>query len=57
MIATIILLVLHVLDLGINLGKHGEPKSGNYNFWVSLICSTIIIYLYYKAGLFNNFNI
>lgn len=57
MIATIILLVLHVLDLGINLGKHGEPKKGNYNFWVSLICSAIIIYLYYKAGLFNNFNI
>ena len=57
MIATIVLLVLLVLDLGINLGKHGEPKDGKYNFYTSLLCVAIILYLYYKAGLFNNFNI
>lgn len=32
MIATIVLLVILVLDLGISLGKHGEPKGGEYNF-------------------------
>lgn len=57
MIATIVLLVLLVLDLGINLGKHGEPKGDEYNFWLSLLSVTIMLYLYYKAGLFNNFNI
>lgn len=57
MIATIVLLVLLVLDLGINLGKHGEPKGGEYNFWITLLSVAIMLYLYYKAGLFNNFNI
>jgi hypothetical protein len=57
MVATIVLLVLLVLDLGINLGKHGEPKSGEYNFWITLLSVAIMLYLYYKAGLFNNFNI
>lgn len=57
MIAAICLLVLLVLDLGINLGKHGEPKDDEYNFWTTLLSVAIMLYLYYKAGLFNNFNI
>lgn len=57
MVATIVLLVLLVLDLGFNLGKHGEPKDGKYNFWTTLLSVALILYLYYKAGLFNNFNI
>lgn len=50
--AVYVLLTLHLLDLGINLGKHGEQKDGKYNFFTSLIASGIIIFLYYKAGLF-----
>ena len=57
MVATIVLLVLLVFDLGFNLGKHGEPKDGKYNFWITLLSVAIVLYLYYKAGLFNNFNI
>ena len=55
MIATIILLVIFILNLGIALAKHGEPKEGNYNFWTDLIAVIILIVLYYYAGLFNNF--
>lgn len=50
--AVYVLLALHLLDLGINLGKHGEPKDGKYNFYTSLIATGIVIFLYYKAGLF-----
>lgn len=55
MIATIILLVLQILELGIALAKHGEPKEGDYNFWAELIAVLILIVLYYHAGLFDNF--
>ncbi len=55
MIATIILLVINILELGIVLAKHGEPKEGNYNFWVELTAAIILMVLYYYAGLFDNF--
>ena len=55
MIATIILLFLEALGLGVHLAKHGEKNDSEYNFWTKLIavCTTLI--LYYYAGLFNNF--
>lgn len=43
---------MHLLDLGFNLGKHGEQKDGEYNFFTSLIATGVVIFLYYKAGLF-----
>lgn len=55
MVATVILLVIQVLALGIALAKHGEPREGNYNFWTVLIEVIIAITLYYYAGLFDNF--
>lgn len=55
MIATIILLVLLAVDLGISLAKDGEPKEGKYSFWVTLIAIALYVWLYYEAGLFNNF--
>lgn len=55
MIAVIILLVIHVLDLGFAMAKHGEPKCDTYNFWASLIATGVMLVLYYYAGLFNNF--
>lgn len=55
MIATIILLSLELISLGICLAKHGEPKRGEYNFWYQLIAFIIVIVLLYFAGVFNNF--
>lgn len=55
MTATIILIILLVLDLGITLAKHGEPKGGTYSFWVTLLAVALQVYLYYAAGLFDKF--
>lgn len=57
MIYKIILLVLMVLTVGLTLGKHGEPKTGKYNLWVTLFSFLLEIYLLHGAGFFNNFNI
>lgn len=50
--AVYVILGIYVLNLGLNLGKHGEPKDGEYNFFTSLIATGIMMFLYYKAGLF-----
>ena len=55
MIATIILLSLELISLGIYLAKHGEPRTDEYNFWYKLISFIIVIVLLYFAGVFNNF--
>ena len=55
MIATIILLALELISLGIHLAKHGEPRTDEYNFWHQLIAFIIVIVLLYFAGVFNNF--
>lgn len=55
MIASIILLSFIFIDLGFYLAKHGEPKTGKYNFLVALISSVIMLSLYYYAGVFENF--
>lgn len=55
MIATIILLSLELISLGIYLVKHGEPRTDEYNFWYKLISFIIVIVLLYFAGIFNNF--
>lgn len=55
MIATIILLALHAASIGVNLAKHGEKRIEGYNVWSCIICSSIIMILYYYAGLFDKF--
>ena len=55
MIASIILLVLVFMELGMYLAKHGEDKTGKYNFWIGLLSVAIYLVLYYYAGLFDNF--
>lgn len=55
MIATIILLSLELISLGIYLAKHGEPRTDEYNFWHQLIAFIVVIVLLYFAGVFNNF--
>lgn len=55
MVATIILLTLQALGLGVHLAKHGEKDDSEYNFWIKLLAVGIMLTLYYCAGLFNNF--
>lgn len=55
MTASIILLFLLAMYLGINLAKHGEDKTGKYNFWIGLLSVAIYLVLYYYAGVFDNF--
>ena len=55
MIASCVLLIFVVMNLGIHLAKHGEPKTGRYNFGVALISATIEVALFYYAGLFDCF--
>jgi len=45
----IIMIGIHLLNLGIALGRHGEHKVEKYNFWTQLIGSTIGITLLYLA--------
>jgi len=51
----IIYLTLGVLNLGMHLAKHGEPKETKYNFWYTLIAFIIVLFVLYKAGLPFNF--
>ena len=55
MIASVILLILAAMELGIYLANHGEYKTGKYNFWIGLLSVAIYLALYYYAGVFDNF--
>lgn len=54
MIATIILLVMMMVGLGIAIGRHGEDQ-GKYNAWATLLSAIIQLVLFYYAGLFDKF--
>ena len=41
------------MALGISLAKHGEPKTGNENFFVSLFSYIISFLIVYGAGMFD----
>ena len=45
----IILVIMNILGIGINLGKDGEPKKGNYSFFKALISAIIELALVYCA--------
>lgn len=53
MIASIIILVIFAINLGVTLAKHGEPKDGKYNFWAEIISTFIMLSLLYCAGTFD----
>jgi hypothetical protein len=53
MIYQIIILALTVAGWGINLAKHGEPKDGKYNLWISAVVCIINIWLMYMGGFFH----
>lgn len=45
----IALLVIYILELGIIMGKHGEPRTDKYNFWSSVITIVILMLIIVKA--------
>lgn len=52
-ICKIVLLAFLAMNLGIHLGKHGEPRTGRYNFWIELVAAATTLALYFGAGLFS----
>jgi LPXTG-motif cell wall-anchored protein len=49
----IILCVLYCLSLGVNLAKHGQPKTGKESFWTGLIAIIIVVTLLIWGGFFS----
>ncbi|WP_186321332.1 hypothetical protein [Bacillus sp. FJAT-22090] len=43
------IVILGVLNVGVNLAKHGQPKEDNYSFWSALFGVLITIGLAYMA--------
>lgn len=54
MIATIILLFMMAMGLGISIAKRGRERT-NMNVWTALISAVIQLILFYYAGLFDKF--
>lgn len=55
MLPSIVFLALVLLNLGITIFEHGKPKTGNNNFWISLIGNSITIAILYWGGFFDAF--
>ena len=49
----ILMVVLMSSDVLITLVKHGDQKTGTYNFWSSLIVDAFFVWIMYKGGFFN----
>ena len=49
----IIFIGIYVLNLGINLGLHGQTKTTTYNFWTAFLGTAIAFGLLFGAGFFN----
>ncbi len=50
----IVLLVLLFLNIGVVLGQHGKPRTGNHNVFVALISASITSSVLYWGGFFDN---
>ena len=57
MICTIVIIALLFIDLGANIAKHGESKTGEYNGWTTFVAVIIELVLFYGAGLFDKFGL
>jgi hypothetical protein len=49
----IVLLVIIVLADGMALALHGKPKTGDHNFWSSILSTAIMLTLLYYGGFFS----
>lgn len=52
-ICRIVFLAWLMLGLGCYLAKHGEPKTGKYDFWTALISTILQVLLLWGGGFFN----
>ena len=48
----IVWIALTAANVGIISSKHGEPKTGKYNFWIALADAGLSAFLLYKGGFF-----
>lgn len=55
MIPQILYLLLVSMGLGIVLSQHGEPKEGEYNFYVTLTVAVVESLILYWGGFFDVF--
>lgn len=46
-------LALTLIGLGVLIEKHGQPKTGEYNFWFNLGVSAFVYFLLYSGGFFS----
>lgn len=53
MICKVIILAVLMMRLGLNLGWHNQTRQVKYNFWWTLVSTTISVMLLYGAGLFD----
>lgn len=49
----IALLALDILGLGVSMGNHGKPRTGNYSVWTALLSTIIVFSLLYFGGVFS----
>lgn len=47
-------LAFNFVGLGIVAAKHNEPRTGNWNFWSTLIVTAMTIFILYMGGAFAN---
>lgn len=53
MICKLIILAVLMMRLGISLALHNQPRQDKFNFWWTLVSTTISVMLLYGAGLFD----
>lgn len=55
MVAATILIAMNLISFGVNIGRHGKKRTGKYDAGVAFLALALVLFLYYKAGIFNNF--
>jgi LPXTG-motif cell wall-anchored protein len=48
----ITILIIWVLSIGISMGQHGKPRTGNNSLWLTLFGMMISAFILYSGGFF-----
>lgn len=48
----ITMIVLLVLETGLHLARHGQPRNTKFDVWVSLLSSGALVGILYAGGFF-----
>ena len=51
-IAAMIIAWLALVNLGMDIAKHGQARQEKHNGWITLFATIITMILYYYAGMF-----